>query len=137
MKRVCDEDCFHCKYEDCINDYVKPERSEAQKWYDRERMREKRALYRKYGICVKCFHREAFEGHTLCEECTEKQRLYNEKHNRKRIFDKRETRAAEGLCYFCGAPRLDGYRVCKACYDRCKRNTPTTRKRSKEVKKSE
>lgn len=129
-KRICDMKCFECKLPDCINDYVKPEPSEAQRWYRRERDRERREECRKQGICTQCKKRPARIGRVMCEECTERVT----QSNRKRVFFEREARKYNEQCYFCGAPRKDGYRVCASCYERCRKNTPTTRARNKRGK---
>lgn len=131
--KVCDLDCFHCNFDDCINDEIKPELSEAQRWYKREYTMERRDKYRQLGICTVCYKRKAREGYASCDECAEKIRIRSTIYNKKRIFYKRETRAAEGKCYFCGNERAEGYKVCVSCLERCKKNTPTTRqKRSEE-----
>lgn len=56
------------------------QREQMRKWreshrdYIRETSAATRRWYKLRGICVRCYRRDAMTGHTLCEECIQKDR---------------------------------------------------------------
>lgn len=74
MKKICDMDCFHCKYDDCIREYepkgsYRPYRDWPQQWRDvrNKHRREKYGARKQAGLCVSCGKR-ANRG-VYCDEC--------------------------------------------------------------------
>jgi hypothetical protein len=74
------------------------------------------------GVCVRCDNK-AFPGIVICLECRSKQRTGDNKyrmiHRDKRNKHQRELkvqRLAEGKCYKCGSPLIEGEaKYCYAC----------------------
>lgn len=144
--KVCDMDCFNCKFPDCIKEDVYPERerfcnrSEESKQKIREYQREyKKKKYdeaRAKGLCGVCKKMPATHG-VRCYECYLKQKKYDKKKN----TGTRQMRHDLGLCYFCGAPPKEGFRVCEkhySIYHKAGVNVafhPNTQKARKEYKK--
>ncbi len=124
-KRVCDMDCFHCKYDDCIYDESEPEYAatekerehlEHQKQYQKERYRKLRSL----GLCTVC-GKPAKSGQAKCEECCQRinqraRQKYRDKHLISRDFFR------ETGCFFCGAECVEGKKVCEKHLAICRKN---------------
>lgn len=117
-KKKCDMDCINCKFEDCINDYVKKKYPKSEEYKKRQNEYQKKYGKAKYekakeqGICVKCFKAKAEFG-VLCYECKIKQR------RKQSGLSKRELYKINGLCCTCGRPRKEGFKVCERCYQIC------------------
>lgn len=109
----CNHDCLNCIYDDCINDGIYSEkslykyRSEEAKQRQKDFQRRKRDEAREKGFCIICRQKPATHG-AKCYDCYLRQKRYDKaKYNgdRKRWKE-------EGLCYFCGKPRVEGKNVC-------------------------
>lgn len=72
MKKICDMDCFHCKHDDCVRDYLpkRPYKDWPQAWKDtrNKHRREKYRLHKEAGLCVECGKKRANRG-VFCDEC--------------------------------------------------------------------
>ena len=125
-KKICDGDCFHCKYDDCINDKgieAAVHDTERKKVYwdthpdyrKRQNLNNKKRYYRlkNAGLCVDCGINPAVTGRTRCYEC----RIRNERNNLKRVKKGRELWRSNGKCYFCGEPALPGKKTCQRHYE--------------------
>lgn len=117
-KKVCDMDCLHCKYDDCINDYVEPH-YESEEWKNRSEEHKARVLNKKkkiyntrksQGLCARCGKNPVTYG-TLCNKC----RLYYKKHHRETYVKKYYGESDK--CVRCGGERMQGHKLCKRCYD--------------------
>lgn len=112
----CNHDCFNCPFPDCVNNYVDTrrysDRSEVYKAYDRARQKARREAAKAAGLCIICQKRPAAQG-AKCLDCYLRQKRYDRaKWTR---TDREEWKAAE-RCYFCGAERLPGQKVCRRHY---------------------
>lgn len=117
-KVTCNRDCFNCIYDDCIVDIRvysekslyknrSPEAQEKQRAIAKKKRDEARAK----GFCIICRKRKATHG-SKCYECYLRQKRYD-----KAKYDgRREYWREEGLCYFCGAPRMEGQKTCEKHY---------------------
>ena len=140
--KVCDMDCFNCKFPDCIKEDVYSEkgkycnRSEEQKQKAREYAKKKRDEARAKGFCIVCRKVPATNG-AKCHECY----LRQKRHDKKKNTGKRQMRFELGLCYFCGAPPKKGFRVCEKHYSIYQKagvhmaSHPNTQKAREEYKK--
>lgn len=137
--RICDHDCFNCKFEDCINDRTYSEkslyknRSEQGKLAQREYNKKRRAAAKARGFCIICFQKPATHGFK-CYECYLRQKRYD----KARSKGKRELWRQSGLCYFCGRQTLPGKKVCADHYalllkniERCNQAPATKRAQQK------
>lgn len=99
---------------------IEKEREIAKKSYKKRR---EEKIER--GLCVKCGKRTPIFGKKYCEYCLAKTREYNQSRRRElgisSVYERRE-RTDNGLCWFCGNPVKDGYKVCEKCYQRCVKN---------------
>ena len=95
-------------------------------------MRERRKWYREHNCCTECGKQDAYTigGRCRCYECNEKKRI-NEGYSPEvdsLFFSKpkqdrkdystipREQYIERGMCYICGQPVKEGYRVCEKHY---------------------
>ena len=82
-KNICNMDCFHCIYDDCINDtadVISSENREHRKNYARI----KREVAREKGFCITWCIRPATTG-KKCAVCYESARRYREKKKMEKI----------------------------------------------------
>lgn len=84
-------------------------KEEKRKEYQKEWMRRKRATNREKGICTVCTIRYADPGHTMCEECRQKQHEYSVTKRKQKMQEWKEN----GLCYVCGMPAAEGRTMCE------------------------
>lgn len=88
-KSICDWDCFHCPYPDCIRD-------------DRDKPD---------GMCSHCGCRPVIPGRTSCAVCRDK--------INSRVRKAKEERRAKGLCTKCGkVPASPGHDTCESCAEK-------------------
>ena len=112
MPKVCDMDCFNCKFDDCIKDDVYSDkdrycnRSEKQKQYQREYQKKKRDEARAKGLCIICRKLPATNG-SKCLNCY----LRQKRHDREKYDGKRDRWMEDGKCYFCGSEVVKGKKV--------------------------
>ena len=117
MAKVCDMDCFNCKFDDCIKDDVYSDkdrycnRSEKQKQYQREYQKKKRDEARAKGLCIICRKLPATNG-SKCLDCY----LRQKRHDREKYDGKRDRWIEDGKCYFCGSEVVKGKKVCEKHY---------------------
>ncbi len=117
MPKVCDMDCFNCKFDDCIKDDVYRETSrycnltEHCKRYENEYGKKRRAEAKQKNYCVRCLKRPATHG-SQCYECYIRGKSYYQKHKPNTRILWRE----EGKCYFCGNEVIKGKKVCEKHY---------------------
>ena len=128
--KVCDMDCFHCKYDDCINDEVKPARtySAGQKWYRNESQKERYAKRKVAGLCVRCGKKPVWCGSIYCYEHWLYRKRYMAEYRSKKRGDNvpRSDRKALGLCWYCGKPYAKGFKICAECLSRRRKNNVKT-----------
>lgn len=116
MPKICDMDCFNCKYDDCINDKTYSEkslykyRSEASKQRQKEYMKKRRQMLKEKGLCTYCGKKKASQG-VFCYECWLKQKKYS-----RRKTGERQYRKESGLCFWCGKKPIPGKKVCEEHY---------------------
>lgn len=131
----CNMKCLECKYNDCINDYVRPEHvitSDAEREKSREYRNKRYKQLRELGLCVDCGKKSY--GNSRCMEC----RI---KHNRKSREKYREEHPVareifrENGCYFCGKQCVDGKKVCANHLTVCIENADNARKSDKFIEK--
>lgn len=114
MARICDMDCFNCKFPDCINDKVYPESSRYCNWSEERKKKDNARCAERYrkalaaGLCGRCHYKPLYRG-TLCYECWLKRKRYDAS----RSTHKREYRRENGLCYFCDTPVVPGKKTCE------------------------
>ena len=126
-KKICDGDCFNCKYDDCINDKTAESTARASErkavYYAahedyRERQKEwhrnNYARLKAAGICVRCRKKPAEYG-VHCYECW----LRQMRKAKNRYTHGREIWTEEGRCYFCGKPAIPGKKTCEKHYKIC------------------
>lgn len=117
-KIKCNRDCFHCIYDDCIVDIRvysekslyknrSPEAQERQRAYQKKKRDEAKAK----GLCTVCKKKKATHG-VKCYECYIRQK----RHDRAKYDGRRQEWIDNGLCYFCGKPRMKGQKVCEEHY---------------------
>ena len=117
MSKVCNMDCFNCKFDDCIKNDVYSEssrycnRSEEYKQYQREYQKKKRDEAREKGYCIVCLKRPATNG-AKCLECYLRQKRYD----KSKCDGRRQMWIEEGRCYFCGGEVKEGKKVCEKHY---------------------
>ena len=105
--------------------------------YNAQKAHEEYEFFKARGICTVCRKRRAFDGHTRCAECIERQTLrdaerYANRHNaemcRKRYYRHKST----GMCVECGQPADAGNVRCAKCralnIARLRRNRVSVRK---------
>lgn len=121
-------DCLNCKFEDCINDYVRPIHSKrtekeiaAQKTYKSNKYKSRKAA----GLCVNCGRRKAESG-VMCNECRLKRNRKSREKYRQQHPDPRSLFRQTG-CYFCGAARIPGKKVCARHLEICRQNAQNAR----------
>lgn len=117
MGKVCDMDCFHCKFDDCINEKTYREKdmykNRPEEYRERQRERSKRIYHERKasGLCVICGKKPPKFG-VRCYEC----HLAQKRRDRKKNKGLRDERKMKGLCYYCGAEVIPGKRVCEKHY---------------------
>lgn len=139
MSKVCDMDCFNCKFDDCKKNDVYRESSlycnttEHCRQYCRDYHKKRREEARQKNYCGRCFKFPATHG-TYCYNCYLYIRRYYESHK----SNIREMRRNEGLCYVCGDKVKDGFKLCEKHYNiacknldcpECKENIEKLKKR--------
>lgn len=119
--KVCDMDCFNCKYKDCIKNDTYSEksrycnRSAEARNHQKERAKKKRDEARKQGLCCICLKKPQTHG-AKCYECYLRQKRYDQKKN----TGERERWKDEGKCYYCGADVVPGKKTCSIHYAKYK-----------------
>lgn len=132
--KVCDMDCLHCKYEDCINDRVYYDsalyknRSEKAKEHACQYQKELREQARKKGLCIVCRKAPANHGVT-CEECFRR----NSKRQKQRYEKKRCAKDYSNKCSRCEAPRIEGKKLCEKHYAIAMKNLEKARESEKRI----
>lgn len=123
-KIICDRDCFNCKCDDCIADIrvyseksLYKNRSPQAQANQRALAKKKRDEAKAQGLCMICRKKKATHG-VKCYECYLRQKRYD----RAKCDGRRQYWLEEGLCYFCGAPRMAGQKVCEKHYKILKDN---------------
>lgn len=135
MSKVCDMDCFNCKYDDCIKDDVYPEsqtyshRNENYKKYQKEYKAKRYAELKLKGICVKCGKSKATHG-VVCLDC-----YIRQKRNDTKRWGKRKLWKSLGKCYFCGEDVVPSKKVCAKHYNSCADNVKKATEASKKARK--
>lgn len=69
---------------------------------------------RENGICYRCGKRKADYGYKTCGVCRDKMRRSRETRAK---TAKRDMWVRNGLCFFCGQPVVEGFKVCQKHYD--------------------
>lgn len=107
----CNMKCFECIYDDCVNDYVKPEykRPPDQMRKRADYQKKLRAQRKEAGLCTRCGKREATRG-ILCIDCYTKDKRYKHERNYTGIV---EFWKNNNLCTKCGAQRAPGHKLCE------------------------
>ena len=138
MPKVCNMDCFNCKFDDCIKDDVYREASrycnmtEHSRQYIKDYHKKRSAEAKKKGYCTTCCIRPATHG-TKCEKCYQYSKSYYQ--NKKGI--KRILWQEEGKCYICGDSVKEGYKLCEKHYQvSCKNlESPKVQENREKLKK--
>lgn len=114
MGKICNMDCFNCKFPDCINDTVYPESARYCNWSEERKKRDNARCAKRYreavskGLCGRCHKKPQYQG-KLCYECWLKRKRYDAS----KATHKREYRREHGLCYFCDTPAVPGKKTCE------------------------
>ena len=139
MPKVCDMDCFNCKFDDCIKDDVYKETSrycnttEHCRKYNRDYHKKRREEAKQKNYCSRCFKRPATHG-TYCYDCY----LYSKRYYESHKSIKRQLWQDAGKCYVCGDKVKDGFKLCEKHYKtvcknldcpECKENIEKLKKR--------
>ena len=80
---------------------------EDRRTYQREYMRERRAMFKRFALCKECGRQDTrtmSPSHAYCEACAAKRRAYPHSVEDRRLLE---------LCTQCGAPALVGRQVCE------------------------
>lgn len=125
----CNMDCFNCKYDDCINDYVPKDYSARRAAYYQEHKKElsekshNRYMERKAaGLCVECGKKKAVENRTRCLECLLKNRRAANEKNRRKGLQPRAHFDGVDWCRLCGkAKPVEGRTLCSKCLEACQK----------------
>ena len=94
-----------------------------------------RSLYqqrKEAGMCTRCGKRKALHNTLLCGICKDRRRIYREE---KRVQNEKLTRnerLEHGLCYFCGAAPLPGFKTCEKHHKVFAKNADKSRQKYKE-----
>lgn len=105
-KRVCDMDCFNCKFDDCINDNIPPrvvytdEQLEARKMASRKMYQKNKAEHKRVNCGKKCV-----EGKRTCLKHLEICRKNAE--NATNSKGQKLWRESQKLKYFAGFPKFE------------------------------
>lgn len=70
------------------------------------------------GFCPRCGKRKPSEGYKQCAICRSKDRLRREKQRRQAGVMSIQIKLESNVCWFCGAERMEGHKVCERCYER-------------------
>ena len=111
-------DCFNCPYPDCINDKPLPEITAERRERSNRFHAQKEAWCREHGICTRCMHRPATEGHKTCQECRNKIARERTKYNHE-VKNRKPKWELDGYqwCARCGKyPPKEGHKICERCY---------------------
>lgn len=89
-KRVCDMDCLHCKYDDCINDIIPPPQKKKHRMESETERKRKIYMRRKANkICVRCGEpldeASRSAGRVRCAHCAAYMREYNKRNRQKKL----------------------------------------------------
>lgn len=128
MSKICDMDCFNCKFDDCINDYVRPMHvitTESERISNRQSRAKRYKKLRAAGLCVDC-GKPVNGSNAKCYECRLKanrknRQAYRAKHPVPRDFFKTTG------CYFCGDKCVEGKKVCARHLYICQKNAQNAR----------
>lgn len=128
MSKICDMDCFNCKFDDCINDYVRPMHvitTESERISNRQSRAKRYKKLRAAGLCVDC-GKPVNGSNAKCYEC----RLKANRKNRQAYRNKHPLRREifrESGCYFCGKKCVSGKKVCAEHLQICQNNAARAR----------
>lgn len=70
------------------------------------------------GLCPRCGKRKPTEGYKMCAICRNKERIHRENQRRQAGVMSIQIKLESDVCYFCGAERMKGHKVCEKCYER-------------------
>lgn len=111
------EQCFNCKYDDCINECV-THRKSSKEQIERSAKRRRNLKNERMsiGLCVNCGNKKPEEGYKMCTECKRYFRLRKEESNRRRGILPRELLDGVERCAKCGKyVPVSGYKLCERC----------------------
>lgn len=105
---------------------------EDRRAYHSEYMRERRKWFKEHKCCTECGEQDAYTlgGRSMCYECNKKRRIYqgytsdidslsfSKMRKDRKDYNKipREQFIKRGMCYLCGKPVKEGYKVCEKHY---------------------
>lgn len=106
-----EKSCVECKAKNAeYKQKLRESNREKSREYRNKWQKERYQKLKEEGICTRCAKRQALEGKCMCSICSAK----NNK-RRERTTNGRD-RVANGLCYWCGKPVKEGYKVCEKHY---------------------
>lgn len=122
-RKVCDMDCFNCKFPDCIKSVKgKKELTQEQKNANSERVKSRYYASKASGICVACQRKPKSHG-LKCQECWERQKRLDAAR-----YGIRKKWEQEGKCRNCGGERKAGKKTCEYHYNILVQCAATARK---------
>lgn len=101
---------------------ITPKRMENREHYNEIQKEYKRKLYEKrkdQGICTICGGAISDKRYSTCNACREKQ-AENKRRRNSTLFESRDERVKNGICFFCNNHIVDGYKVCQKHLDMCR-----------------
>ena len=121
----CDMECFDCKYDDCINDYVPKEAKEYKAAYYQKHKDEivhnKSKLYQERkaaGICVICGKRKAVKNRVRCLDCLQRAKRQDTAGRRRRGMLPKDHFDGVDWCRLCGKKKpVEGQQLCSDCLE--------------------
>lgn len=93
-KRICDMDCFHCKFADCINDDLPPEKRVPKKDTYYARHKEERLEYQRKYVAehrekIREYFKKYYEEHKASESARHRE-YYRTRYNTDEEFRQKE-----------------------------------------------
>ena len=128
-----EKNCPECRAKSA--EYQKKWREKHLDEYNQKQNVSHRSLYQKRkeaGLCTRCGKRPHLYNNQFCGVCREKRRTYV---SGKRLQSKKLTRnerLEHGLCYFCGAEPLPGFKTCEKHHKIFAQNANQAREKVKE-----
>ena len=125
--------CPECRAKSA--EYQKKWREQHLDEYNQKQNVSHRNLYQKRkeaGLCTRCGKRKSLHNTLLCGICRDKRKIYREE---KRVQSEKLTRnerLEHGLCYFCGAEPLPGFKTCEKHHKIFAQNANQAREKVKE-----
>lgn len=122
-KQICDNDCFNCKYKDCIKTFDNYRAYSDYSEKEKEKIRKRQKIYTKQnrakakenGLCSYCFKKPRYNGLLACYECRIKRIKYARKTYEHRT--KKEEWMKNGMCLQCGEMVYKNYKLCLKHYN--------------------